>query len=76
MPNAKDQFKRELHEAINKYEDHRVDIQVTGDKVYGYYHSKHDSFPVTKTYSLEALGGIDEIRQYEETYEHLCVTCD
>ena len=76
MSTAKAQFEREFHKAINQYGDHHVDIQVTGNQVYAYYHSKHDSFPVTRDYSLHELGGIDRIMQYEDDYENLCVTCD
>lgn len=45
-------FKDELSKAVIEYGDEHVDItknEETG-KIYGTYHSRHDSFPVTKEY--------------------------
>lgn len=68
-------FDAQLREAITQYGDDHIDIAVYEgeDKVYGFYHSRHNSFGVTDDYSLTQLGGIEQIKQYEEEFEGLCV---
>lgn len=67
------QFDNELVAAINKYGDNHIDIAIEGNTVYGFYHSKHDSFGVTEFYSLDELGGIEKLKEYENEFENLCV---
>lgn len=71
----KNTFDAQLRKAISEHGDDHIDIAVYAqeDKVYGFYHSRHNSFGVTDDYSLEALGGIEQIKQYEEEFEDLCV---
>lgn len=67
------QFDNELVKAVYKYGDEHIDIAVEGETVYGFYHSKHDSFGVTDFYTLNELGGIDTLKAYEQSFENLCV---
>ena len=71
---AKKLFDRQLVKAINKYGDDHVDIMITEEnEVYGFYHSNCDSSPITDTFSLDELGGMQELMKYEEEFEHLCI---
>lgn len=72
------QFEKELHNAICKYGDNHIDISVNSEteEVYAYYHSTSNSFSVTETYGLKALGGIDKVKEYENVYTELCVLVD
>lgn len=66
-------FDAQLRTAIKKYGDDHIDIAVTGNEVYGFYHSRNNSFGVTDTYSLEQLGGMESLKQYEQEFEELCI---
>lgn len=69
------QFDKEIMQAINNYGDDKIDIAIQSDTVYAFYHSRHDSFPVTKNYSLSELGGREKLRIYEDDFNCLCI-CD
>lgn len=69
-------FNNQLAEAISKYSDRHVDVIVSEQEVYGIYHSESNSFSVTDTFSVDSLGGIDELMKLEEQHEHLCVCID
>lgn len=75
---TQEKFNNQLQKAIDKYGDEHVDIVVNeeADQVYGFYHSRHDSSPVTDTFSLTEMGGIEAVKQYEDQYEKLCVVDD
>jgi len=72
----KELFENQIKKAIGKYGDEHVDIKVEENEVYGFYHSGNNSSPVTDTFSLDSLGGINELRKYEEEYENLCICED
>lgn len=73
---AKVIFDEQLRAAIKKYGDDHVDIMVEGEEVYGVYHSRHNSFAVTDTYTLSELDGIETLKKYEKEFEELCVCED
>lgn len=68
-------FDQQLRKAVDTYGEEHIDIAVyiQDDKVYGFYHSEHDSFGVTDDFSLQALGGVEQLKQYENEFDALCV---
>lgn len=66
-------FDNQIKKAIDRYGDDHIDIIVQEEEVYGGYHSRHNSFRVTDVFSLEELGGIDDLKKYEIEFEDLCV---
>lgn len=73
----RERFEQQLLDALGKYTDKHVDIYVLGGKkVYATYHSPIDSFPVTDTFSLSELGGMEELKKYEQKFENLCICED
>lgn len=71
----KKQFDNEIFKAINDYGDDCIDIAIDKGTVYGFYHSKHDSFPVTNNYNLNNLGGIEVLKALEKEYNGLVAIC-
>lgn len=67
------EFDAQLRKAIDKYGEHRIDIAIEKNRVYGFYHSYDNSFGVTNDYTLEELGGIEALKEYEEEFDGLCV---
>lgn len=73
----REKFEQQLLDALDKYTDKHVDIYVLdGKKVYATYHSSIDSFPVTDTFSLSELGGMEELKKYEQKFKNLCICED
>lgn len=67
------EFDNQLRGAIKKYGDEHVDILIDEDIVYGTYHSRNNSFPVTDTISLSSIGGIQSLIIYENEFDNLCI---
>lgn len=48
-------FKKEIESAVNEYDSSHIDIISGKNQIYGIYHSRHNSFPVTRDYPASIM---------------------